>query len=64
MKSGFYLVEIMIIVAIVCILAAIAVPSMLHANGERKKISDYQFNGHSFIHDPNCGCHKYGKLRN
>ena len=20
--------------------------------------------GHSFIHDPNCGCHKYGKLRN
>ena len=62
MRSGFYLVEIMIVVAIIAILATIVIPSMRNAKMKRKEVSDYQFNGHSFVHDPNCGCKKYGKL--
>lgn len=64
MKHGLTLVEIMIVIAIIGILAAMAIPNIARSQNREAKenITTYQHNGHTFIHDPNCGCRKYGKL--
>jgi prepilin-type N-terminal cleavage/methylation domain-containing protein len=70
MKHGFTIIEMITVIAIIGITAAIVVSSITNQrkiqadrrNGVEKEEKTYQHNGHTFIHDPNCGCKKYGTL--